>query len=207
MLQVDQKLILMCERKWIFHTVMFDEHGLELVFDWSGPNGMVAGMICPLLPVSTSIFQFTLAFCRIFFPFLLGFPCVVKSHLRTCVFLFFLDGLQTTCLPSLVTAHNAVVNFFISTCIALSYKMNLRLASNMPSRCLALEQMVIRMAACTWTIPIQGLHLNVGAFNEFAASLNSQFLNHIMVVMLPTVEFWVIVFDGHYDSERIYAWF
>ncbi|KAI8535134.1 hypothetical protein RHMOL_Rhmol10G0151900 [Rhododendron molle] len=56
---------------------------------------------------------------------------------------------------------------------------------------LTLEQMVIRMAARTWTIPIQGLHLNIGAFNKFTASLNSQFLNHIMAVMLPTVEFHV----------------
>ncbi|KAI8570664.1 hypothetical protein RHMOL_Rhmol01G0053600 [Rhododendron molle] len=41
------------------------------------------------------------------------------------------------------------------------------------------------------------------AFNEFAAALFVQFLNDVMVVMLPSVEFWVIVFDGRYESERL----
>lgn len=72
---------------------------------------------------------------------------------------------------------------------------------------LALEQMVVKMADRTWVVPIQDLCLNVDAFSQLAASLYVQFLNHIMVVMLPAVEFWVIVFDGRYDSERIYDWF
>lgn len=72
---------------------------------------------------------------------------------------------------------------------------------------LDLEQMVVKMANRTWIIPIQDLRLNVDAFNQLAASLHVQFLNHIMFVMLPTVEFRMIVFDGRYDSERIYDWF
>lgn len=28
-----------CERKWIFHTTIFDTDGCELSFDWSGPAG------------------------------------------------------------------------------------------------------------------------------------------------------------------------
>lgn len=72
---------------------------------------------------------------------------------------------------------------------------------------LALEQMVLKMADQTWIVPIEGLRLNVDAFNKFAASVYVQFLNHIMVVMLPSVEFWVVIFDGRHDTERIYGWF
>lgn len=38
-LGVDCKLILACECKWIFQTIMFDRHDRELFFTWSGPNG------------------------------------------------------------------------------------------------------------------------------------------------------------------------
>ncbi|KAG5543599.1 hypothetical protein RHGRI_016370 [Rhododendron griersonianum] len=37
-LQFEHKLILACERKWVFHAVMFDARGYEFVFDWSHPN-------------------------------------------------------------------------------------------------------------------------------------------------------------------------
>ncbi|KAI8539754.1 hypothetical protein RHMOL_Rhmol09G0207500 [Rhododendron molle] len=160
MLQADHKLILACERKWIFHTVIFDERGWELVFDWSGPNGRWHDLPPP-----------------------------------------------SACLPSLVIAHNAAVKFLYFHVYGPELRNEFETHLKHIFKMLVLEQMVIRMAARTWTISIQGLHLNIDAFNKFAASLNSQFLNHIMVVMLPTVEFCVIVFDGRYDSERIYTWF
>lgn len=72
---------------------------------------------------------------------------------------------------------------------------------------LSLEQLVLRMANRTWTIHIEDWKLNVQQFNQFAAALHVQFLNHVMVTMLPNIEFMVIVFDGRYDNERIYDWF
>lgn len=72
---------------------------------------------------------------------------------------------------------------------------------------LSLEQLVLRMANRTWTIHIEDWKLNVQQFNQFAATLHVQFLNHVMVTMLPNIEFVVIVFDGRYDNERIYDWF
>lgn len=65
----------------------------------------------------------------------------------------------------------------------------------------------MRMANRTWTIPIENLYLNVEAFNQFVDALNLQFLDYLMVAMLPTVKFRVVVFHGHNDSERIYDWF
>lgn len=72
---------------------------------------------------------------------------------------------------------------------------------------LLLEQMVVRMANRTWTIRILDYKLSMQQFNQFAVALHLQFLNHVMVTMLPTVEFVVIVIDGRYDSERVYDWF
>lgn len=37
-LGIDYKLILACEHRWIFNTIMFDRHDKELVFVWSHPN-------------------------------------------------------------------------------------------------------------------------------------------------------------------------
>lgn len=38
-LKKKHKVVFACELKWVFHTIMFDADGRELVFDWSGPNG------------------------------------------------------------------------------------------------------------------------------------------------------------------------
>ncbi|KAF7129346.1 hypothetical protein RHSIM_Rhsim10G0059000 [Rhododendron simsii] len=37
-LHVEFKVIMSCERKWIFHTAIIDQNDRELVFQWSGPN-------------------------------------------------------------------------------------------------------------------------------------------------------------------------
>ncbi|KAF7152354.1 hypothetical protein RHSIM_Rhsim01G0171000 [Rhododendron simsii] len=138
-LHVDYKLILACEHKWIFLTIMFDRDGQELVFAWSGPNAHYQDLHPPS-----------------------GNLCIAS-------------------LPS-----------------------EFELGLNKP---LGLEQMVIRMANRTWTIPIENLYLNVEAFNQFVDAPNLQFLDYLMVLVLHTVIFEVVIFHGHNDSERIYNWF
>ncbi|XP_058225519.1 uncharacterized protein LOC131334497 [Rhododendron vialii] len=54
---------------------------------------------------------------------------------------------------------------------------------------LGLEQMMIRMANRSWTIPIENLYLNVEAFNQFVDASSLQFLDYLMVPVLPTVIF------------------
>ncbi|XP_058198693.1 uncharacterized protein LOC131314204 [Rhododendron vialii] len=164
-LKADHKIVFGCERKWVFHTIMFDADGRELVFDWSGPNGHWQDL-----------------------PPLAG-------------------GVRTACLPSTLTPHNAVVKFVYFNVYGPELRTGIETRLRYVFRMLALEQMVVKMADRTWIIPIQDLRLNVDAFNQLAASLHVQCLNHIMFVMLPTIEFRVIVFDGRYDSERIYDWF
>ncbi|KAF7127342.1 hypothetical protein RHSIM_Rhsim11G0033200 [Rhododendron simsii] len=116
-------------------------------------------------------------------------------------------GVHTACLPSTLTPHNAVVKFVYFNVYGPELRTGIETRLRYVFRMLAHEQMVIKMADRTWVIPIQDLRLNVDAFNQLAASLYVQCLNHIMFVMLPTIEFRVIDFDGRYDSERIYDWF
>ncbi|KAG5556984.1 hypothetical protein RHGRI_007288 [Rhododendron griersonianum] len=116
-------------------------------------------------------------------------------------------GLRTACLPSTLTPHNTVVKFVYFNVYAPEFRCDIETRLKHVFRILALEQMVVKMANRTWIVPIEDMRLNVDAFNEFVASLHVQFLNHVMVVLLPTFEFRVIVFDGRYDNERIYDWF
>ncbi|KAF7153124.1 hypothetical protein RHSIM_Rhsim01G0173400 [Rhododendron simsii] len=116
-------------------------------------------------------------------------------------------GVHTACLPSTLTPHNAVVKFVYFNLYGPELRTGIETRLQYVFRMLAFEQMVVKMADRTWLIPIQDLRLNVDAFNQLAASLYVQCLNHIMFVMLPTIEFRVIVFDSRYDSERIYDWF
>ncbi|KAG5553924.1 hypothetical protein RHGRI_011704 [Rhododendron griersonianum] len=162
-LQVDYKLILV--RKWIFHTIMFDRDGWELVFAWSGPN----------------------AHCQ---------------HLHPL-----LGNLRTASLPSAFVAQHTVLEFGYFHLPRHQLRNEFETRLEQAFEVLGLEQIVIRMANRTWTIPIENLYLNVEAFNQFVDALNLQFLDYLMVAMLPTVKFRVVVFHGQNDSERIYDWF
>ncbi|KAF7140258.1 hypothetical protein RHSIM_Rhsim06G0102400 [Rhododendron simsii] len=154
----EHKLILACERKWVFHAVMFDVHGYELVFDWSRPNGRWHDLHPPL------------------------------------------DNARTAALPSAFMAHHTVLKFLCFNVYGLDLHTEFEAQLKAVFKMLSLEQMVLRMANCTWTIQIEDWKLNVQQFNQFAAALHVQFLNHVMVTILPSIEFVVIVFDGRYDS-------
>ncbi|KAI8553770.1 hypothetical protein RHMOL_Rhmol05G0042000 [Rhododendron molle] len=155
------KLILGCERKWIFHAVMFDARGYEFVFGWSRPNGRWHDIHPPL------------------------------------------GNAHTAFLPSALMAYHTVLKFLCFNVrgpdLLSEFEDHLKDVFKM----LSLEQIVLRMGNLTWTIQIRNYKLNVQQFREFAAALHVQFLNHVMVTMLPTVEFVVIVY---YDSERVYGW-
>ncbi|KAG5528450.1 hypothetical protein RHGRI_029210 [Rhododendron griersonianum] len=77
-LEVEYKLILACERKWIFKTIMFDRHDRELVFAWSGPNG----------------------YWRDLHP-----PAGECTYIFNYVACFVMVGLRGACLPSTFMAH------------------------------------------------------------------------------------------------------
>ncbi|KAG5528449.1 hypothetical protein RHGRI_029210 [Rhododendron griersonianum] len=110
-LEVEYKLILACERKWIFKTIMFDRHDRELVFAWSGPNGYWRDLHPPAVLLA-----------------LLWLVCAVL------------------------------------VCLQLSW--------------------------------LTKLVLKFGYFHLLRVQLQN-----------PTVQFMVIVFHGHNDSERLYDWF
>ncbi|KAG5530230.1 hypothetical protein RHGRI_030564 [Rhododendron griersonianum] len=58
-----------------------------------------------------------------------------------------------------------------------------------------IEEMVIRMADRTWTVSIHDLHLDAEIFNYFVAALRLEFLDYLLVVMLPNLQFRIIVLD------------
>ncbi|KAI8573182.1 hypothetical protein RHMOL_Rhmol01G0258800 [Rhododendron molle] len=175
--------------------------GCELSFDWSGPAGRWQDLPPPSGNLRTACLPSVL----------------VDSHavLKFIYFNVYGPDLRSVCSASLLAmfttfhcvlhleSYSTVLTSVCSFSPHQEFNFRLRHVFEM----LELEQMEIKMGSRTWIIPVQNLQVNVEAFNQFAAALFVQFLNHVMVVMLPTVEFHVIVFDGRYDSERVYGWF
>ncbi|KAG5521593.1 hypothetical protein RHGRI_033973 [Rhododendron griersonianum] len=69
-----------------------------------------------------------------------------------------------------------------------------------------IEEMVIRMADRVWTVPIDDLRLDAQIFSNFVATLQLQFLDYLLVIMLSTVEF-RLVMRKDVDTEKIYPCF
>lgn len=66
-LQENHKIVFGCERKWVFHTIMFDADGREIVFDWSGLNGRWQDLP-PLTGYSNSVYNLmysSMAYCSL----------------------------------------------------------------------------------------------------------------------------------------------
>ncbi|KAI8551832.1 hypothetical protein RHMOL_Rhmol06G0217400 [Rhododendron molle] len=59
-LKKEHKIVFACERKWVFHTIMFNGDGRELVFDWGGPNGHWQDLPPPTGAVHTACLPSTL---------------------------------------------------------------------------------------------------------------------------------------------------
>ncbi|XP_058190177.1 uncharacterized protein LOC131307591 [Rhododendron vialii] len=55
------KVIMSCERKWIFHTAIFNENDRELVFPWSGPNPQWQEFHVPPVNLQTACLPSTIA--------------------------------------------------------------------------------------------------------------------------------------------------
>lgn len=70
-----------------------------------------------------------------------------------------------------------------------------------------LEDMIIHMGNRTWEVAIQNLKLDVDEFNEFWNALNMELLDYILIIMLPTAEFYAVVFDTSNEAEKVYSWF
>lgn len=58
-----------------------------------------------------------------------------------------------------------------------------------------------------WEVAIQNLKLDVDEFSEFWNALKMELLDYILIIMLPTIEFYVIVFDTSNEAEKVYSWF
>ncbi|KAG5536018.1 hypothetical protein RHGRI_023718 [Rhododendron griersonianum] len=62
------------------------------------------------------------------------------------------------------------------------------------------------MASRIWIIAIENLQLNASHFNQFLNALELYFLDYILVIISPTLEFQIIIFDME-DVEKVYEWF
>lgn len=58
-----------------------------------------------------------------------------------------------------------------------------------------------------WNVPVNDLQLDVEVFGQFLDALDLSYLDFLLVLMLPNMEFRVVVFPMDYDVERIYSWF
>lgn len=70
-----------------------------------------------------------------------------------------------------------------------------------------LEEMVIRMGNRAWAVPIDDLHLDAQRFADFIGVLQLEFLDYLVVIMLPTAKFRVVVICEDVDVEKLYAWY
>lgn len=67
--------------------------------------------------------------------------------------------------------------------------------------------MVIKLSDRVWNVPINDLELDAEVFGQFLAALDLDFLSYLLTIMLPTLEFRVVVFPMAEEIERIYSWF
>ncbi|KAF7130084.1 hypothetical protein RHSIM_Rhsim10G0016200 [Rhododendron simsii] len=70
-----------------------------------------------------------------------------------------------------------------------------------------LGEMVIRMGNRAWAVPINDLHLDAQRFADFIGVLQLEFLDCLLVIMLPTAKFRVVVVREDVDVEKLYAWY
>ncbi|KAG5540522.1 hypothetical protein RHGRI_020663 [Rhododendron griersonianum] len=164
-LNTEFKVTMSYERKWIFHTALFDENDCELVFKWSAPNLQWQDFHPP--------------------------PA----------------NLRTTCLTSLVAKHQTMLKFGFWCLPGQELHLECEARLNEVFEVFDLEDMVIHMGNRAWEVAIQNLKLDVDEFSEFWNALKMELLDYILIIMLPTAEFYVIVFDTSNEAEKVYSWF
>ncbi|XP_058190176.1 uncharacterized protein LOC131307590 isoform X2 [Rhododendron vialii] len=114
--------------------------------------------------------------------------------------------LHTSCLPSAISHEQPVLKFghLHLPVVQLCSEFELRLKETFCE--FGLEEMVIKMSHHAWSVPINDLRLDAGVFAYFLATIDLDFLSYLLVIMLPTLEFRVVVFLMAEDTERIYNW-
>lgn len=63
------------------------------------------------------------------------------------------------------------------------------------------------MANRTCAVPIDNLYLDAQTNTDFLAVLQLEFLDYLVVIMLPTAEFHVVVIREDTDVEKLYVWY
>ncbi|KAG5565708.1 hypothetical protein RHGRI_001578 [Rhododendron griersonianum] len=116
-------------------------------------------------------------------------------------------NLHTACLPSAIAKQQTMLKFGFWYLPGQTLRLECEARLNEVFQVFDLEDMVIHMADRSWEIKIQNLKLDVAEFNQFWSALDMEFLDYLLIILLPNAEFQVIVFDTSDEIEKIYAWF
>ncbi|KAI8534344.1 hypothetical protein RHMOL_Rhmol10G0082700 [Rhododendron molle] len=115
-------------------------------------------------------------------------------------------ALRTSCLPSCISSEGTVLQFGHLHLPIVQLRLDFEVRLKEAFQEFDLEEMVLKMGRRVWNVPINDLRLDADAFDQFLDALDLSYLDFLLVLMLPTLEFQVVVFPMDYDVDRIYSW-
>ncbi|KAI8543778.1 hypothetical protein RHMOL_Rhmol08G0244800 [Rhododendron molle] len=115
------------------------------------------------------------------------------------------EALRTSCLPSCISSEGTVLQFGHLHLPIVQLRLDFEVRLKEAFQEFDLEEMVIKMGHRVWNVPINDLQLDAEVFDEFLDALDLSYLDFLLVLMLPTLEFQVVVFPMDYDVDRIYS--